>query len=178
MITAALEKIIIERQRQELLRMQGKFSWTCASPTVPNSDKLAVLAEEFGEVAREVTEALIDVKRYNSEHLVKELVQVAAVCVAWLEALEQSHVITAPEDVHYQIVVDKGPRPRPESGAKEIIDTFNKFGVGVMADRIVFLWPVPGQLERADALLLAAFLVSLAEQDNEFQEILKAVQNA
>ena len=46
----------------------------------PNTLKLTVLAEEFGEVARAILEE-------NFSNLKEELVQVAAVTVAWLESI-------------------------------------------------------------------------------------------
>jgi hypothetical protein len=52
----------------------------CSSDQVPVTVKLAVLAEEFGEVAR----AVLDCK---PDDLHRELVQVAAVAVAWLEGM-------------------------------------------------------------------------------------------
>jgi NTP pyrophosphatase (non-canonical NTP hydrolase) len=77
-----------ERYRQEQLREEGKFKYTCAARKgLSLSDKLAVLAEEFGEVARHVTEGIIDPKRVNREKLKKELIEVAAVAVAWAESL-------------------------------------------------------------------------------------------
>lgn len=75
-----LVEVVRERKRQEALKAAGKFPWTCAD-AAPASMKLAVLAEEFGEVARAVCE-----KDYKN--LREELVQTAAVCLAWLEALE------------------------------------------------------------------------------------------
>ncbi len=84
----ALRAVYRERMRQDDLKAAGKFHWTCAdSHGVHNSAKLAVLAEEFGEVSRLVVEELIESKRYDREKLHTELVQVAAVAVAWLEAL-------------------------------------------------------------------------------------------
>jgi len=53
----------------------------CSSPAVDYTVKVAVLAEEVGEVAR----AVLDVE--HTDRLRTELVQVAAVAVAWLEAL-------------------------------------------------------------------------------------------
>lgn len=91
-----LYEIRFERMRQEQLKAEGRFPWTC-SDTVADAKKLAVLAEEFGEASREVVEMLIhDDKRYTKtpqygEHrknLRKELVQIAAVCLAWLESYE------------------------------------------------------------------------------------------
>jgi NTP pyrophosphatase (non-canonical NTP hydrolase) len=75
------DAIFEERRRQEFLKSQGKFPWTCAD-AAPASMKLAVLAEEFGEVAKEVCDQRWDLLR-------DELVQVAAVCVAWLESMDQ-----------------------------------------------------------------------------------------
>lgn len=84
-----LAAIHLERARQERLRAEGKFPATCATPNgLSPEGKLAVLAEEFGEVARHVTEQLIDPARLDKGKLRKELVEVAAVCVAWAEALD------------------------------------------------------------------------------------------
>jgi len=97
-----LNEIGDERQRQEKLRREGKFLWTCAEPHKDNSQKLAVLAEEFGEIAKEVTEQIIELDKYRKEMLNhpkhrklariaalrKELIQVAAVCTAWVEGLD------------------------------------------------------------------------------------------
>lgn len=105
-----------ERARQEELKTNGKFTYTCADSDIPYSECLAVLAEEFGEVSREVTEHIISTRKYAADtklrtydarreehlavmpphreeyfrqHLLKELVQVAAVAVAWCERLER-----------------------------------------------------------------------------------------
>lgn len=95
-----------ERERQEELKRIGKFHWTCASVEVSNPEKLAVLAEEFGEAAREVNELII----HKGETLVylrmlklklrKELIETATVCVAWCEALdrEERNSFSFPED--------------------------------------------------------------------------------
>lgn len=72
--------IMEERRRQDFLKSQGRFPHTCAD-AMPTSIKLAVLAEEFGEVARAVCER-------DYVNLREELVQVAAVCVSWLEGLD------------------------------------------------------------------------------------------
>ncbi len=92
-----IEEVYKERQRQDKLRDEGKFAWTCASLDQSNDRKLSVLAEEFGEVAREVVEETISadkghrpdsqIIRSLRAQLRKELIQVAAVCVAWAESL-------------------------------------------------------------------------------------------
>lgn len=74
--------IAAERARQHD-KWGRAHSWgfgDCSSPDVAEPVKAAVLAEEVGEVAR----AMLD---GNREALRTELVQVAAVAVAWLESL-------------------------------------------------------------------------------------------
>lgn len=70
MTPAVLRAIEAERARQDA--RFGSHEW------VPDYLWLAILTEEVGEVARDLQERR-DVRR--------ELVQVAAVAVAWLEAL-------------------------------------------------------------------------------------------
>jgi NTP pyrophosphatase (non-canonical NTP hydrolase) len=100
----AYQDIFAERERQEKLKAEGKFLFTCADE-VDETVKLAVLAEEFGEVAKEVTELTImydkiiqgkitedDINTQeiqNYKKLRTELIQVAAVCVAWVEAIDR-----------------------------------------------------------------------------------------
>lgn len=85
MITEILGEVFEERTRQEQLVQAGKFDWTCADPNQPDVAKLPVLVEEVGEVAR----CLCDMAKDPEwrEKLREELVQVAAVAVAWVEAL-------------------------------------------------------------------------------------------
>lgn len=61
------------------------------------------------------------------------------------------------------------------------IDTTNKFLIGVQGDEIVALRPLPQRFSVEDALLLAAYLVALAEGSDRgvlFGETLKAVLEA
>jgi hypothetical protein len=53
------------------------------SPITPTVDRLAILGEEFGEVCRALT-----YDEGNPEHLKKELIQVAAMALAWAANLE------------------------------------------------------------------------------------------
>jgi hypothetical protein len=92
--TRILDEIRAERYRQECLKEEGKFPFTCASEVHDDTAKLPILAEEFGEVAREVCEAAIRMSEGNyrrvHEHrknLRKELIQLAAVAAAWAESL-------------------------------------------------------------------------------------------
>ena len=71
-----------ERTRQGVL-WSGQHDWgrgDCSSLDVAPIVKTAVLSEECGEVARAVLDKDLDGAR-------AELVQVAAVAVAWLESL-------------------------------------------------------------------------------------------
>ena len=77
-IFAAIED---ERARQAE-KWAGEHDWgigDCSSDLVNPSVKAAVLAEECGEVARAALDGTMDLR--------DELVQVAAVAVAWLEGL-------------------------------------------------------------------------------------------
>lgn len=85
-------KIATERDRQRRLFHTGKITFDCASTLPDPNRKLRVLTEEIGEVAQELDrlEALRDRRgeRFVLEDLETELVQVAAVAVAWLESLQ------------------------------------------------------------------------------------------
>jgi hypothetical protein len=79
----------VERERQQKLLKAGKFSFTCSSPAASPPQKYRVLFEEVGEVAKEVdllANAITgEICQEVIACLITELVQVAAVCVAWLE---------------------------------------------------------------------------------------------
>lgn len=84
-----------ERLRQEFLKQDGRFQFTCADVEMANGDRLAVLMEEVGETAQAVLElSLISHDRHDTT-LRKEIVQVAAVCVAWLEGLDNEDEMLA-----------------------------------------------------------------------------------
>lgn len=66
--------------RQDCLKSQGKFLHTPADEECPDFDRITMLVEEIGEVARAL-------QTNDIHNLREELVQVAAICVAWLEYL-------------------------------------------------------------------------------------------
>lgn len=78
MTDAILNQIRFERERQDALAEDGRWSGDRIA-TINDQHRLVVLVEEVGEVARAVQ---------GEGELREELVQVAAVAVAWLEALE------------------------------------------------------------------------------------------
>lgn len=57
------------------------------------------------------------------------------------------------------------------------IDTMNKFMVGIQGNEVVMLLPPPPRLSPDDAMLLAAYLVALAEHkaEHSFESVLEAV---
>jgi hypothetical protein len=80
--------IELERVRQDALRDMGKFDWTLADAgQYSPSDAIVVLGEEFGEISEVVCEGLSG-KPVDSGHLREEIIQLAACCVAWVEALD------------------------------------------------------------------------------------------
>ena len=86
-----LEQVFKERCRQEQLKRAGAFKHSCADSELNIFEKLAIMMEEVGEVAQ----AALQVNGLNSAHdsarnLKTELIQVAAVCVAWAECMEES----------------------------------------------------------------------------------------
>jgi hypothetical protein len=81
-IVTILWDIRHERKRQESLRESGKFKATCATrgaDQMSDHECNTVLGEEVGEVARAILERT---------DLRDELIQVAAVCVAWIERID------------------------------------------------------------------------------------------
>lgn len=61
--------------------------------------------------------------------------------------------------------------------AADEIDTSNKFMIGMHGDGLVFMRPVPRRMSQQEALLLAAWLVSIVGDDELWARTLKAVQN-
>jgi len=73
------DEIRTERTRQDTLAAAGRWGGESVA-TISDDRRLRVLVEEVGEVARALEE--------DDSQLRVELVQVAAVAVAWLEALD------------------------------------------------------------------------------------------
>ena len=79
-----------ERRRQIELFNTRQISFDVASPVPDEVRKYRVLLEEAGEVAQEIDnlEKTNHSRKQVRQNLITELIQVAAVAVAWLEALE------------------------------------------------------------------------------------------
>jgi hypothetical protein len=82
---AVRDSIRGERRRQADLIDAGTIPWDCASPDVPDVEKLPVLLEEVGEVARALLTGITTPA--DRAHLRDELIQAAAVAAAWAQAL-------------------------------------------------------------------------------------------
>lgn len=85
--------ILTEREHQEALKIAGKFRYTCADVEMVDTSRACVLTEETGEVCRAVL-SIFGLTKDTPEkasyfHLRRELVQVAAVAVAWIEGLDK-----------------------------------------------------------------------------------------
>jgi hypothetical protein len=89
-IEDSLAAVREEVNNQDTLARKGRFHGTHVMPSGPNAARLAVLSEEVGEVAHEVTEELMQPdESLFAARMYKELVQVAAVAVAWAAALRE-----------------------------------------------------------------------------------------
>lgn len=58
------------------------------------------------------------------------------------------------------------------------MDTFNKHMVGVQGDNIVIMMPPRGPMSKHEAMVFAAWIVTLADDDDKFAEVLMAVHNS
>ncbi len=80
-LTDVLDLVRLERNRQEGLRISGRFKHTAADADLLLPMALPVLVEEVGEVARAMCE------REAEDRIMEELIQVAAVAVGMCEAI-------------------------------------------------------------------------------------------
>jgi hypothetical protein len=80
------QRIRREREHQRDLFRRGRISFDVASPIIDVRRKFRVLAEEVGEVAHAIDQ--VENHGMVASNIKLELIQVAAVCVAWLESME------------------------------------------------------------------------------------------
>lgn len=81
--------IFEERKRQEELKAQGRFQLSCADTGISHMENYSVLGEEVGEVGHVLNESLGSNGVFDLLKLQTELIQVAAVAVAWLEKVDR-----------------------------------------------------------------------------------------
>ena len=78
-----------ERKRQLLMQQQGRFTYTLSDDAMTDFERVACIAEELGEVSRNCLRraGLATDGDESDAALRKELSQVAALAVAWMERL-------------------------------------------------------------------------------------------
>lgn len=91
-VSRVLVDVSNERARQEAKcaakRAEG-FPWrSLADPLCTDERRIATLGEEFGEVCREISDAGGD-GREPGPNLRVELIQLAALAVAWIEHIDE-----------------------------------------------------------------------------------------
>lgn len=83
----ALTDVAWERTKQNRYRDAGRFEYTAADDTT-DFHKLAMLVEEVGEVSRELQK-----ERVECQDLYMELIQVAAIALAWCEWINRETML-------------------------------------------------------------------------------------
>ena len=97
-------RILLERQRQEKLKAEGRFPYTAADD-IPLLAKNGILGEEAGEVST----ACLNYEGFSRDYepnglteIHKELIQVAAVALAFLEGISDEFGQPLEEQVYAQ----------------------------------------------------------------------------
>ena len=81
----AFSPLTVNAVTAEFIRAQVKHQGrTPADPAMSDGERLMILVEEIGEVAHALTYDTPD----DTDQLVKELIQVAAMALAWVEGIE------------------------------------------------------------------------------------------
>lgn len=91
-LAVASDHINDEVYRQDQLARAGKFGGTHVMPGGTDLERLAVLAEEFGEVSIEVCKGIEVDGQIRRPGLRDELIQTAAVCLAWIAAIDEGRL--------------------------------------------------------------------------------------
>lgn len=73
--------MLLERARQDKLKAEGRFRYVLSDFDCPNDVRLACLLEELAEVGK----ALMGDAIQDAGDLEKELMQLGALTIAWLE---------------------------------------------------------------------------------------------
>lgn len=85
----AMALVFKERQRQLVLKDQGRFKYTPSDDGLTDWQRLGMVLEECAEVARNLLarDGLVQDGDVEDAALLTELSQVAALSVAWMERL-------------------------------------------------------------------------------------------
>ncbi len=86
--TLAEVRLAVQRQAAACVsaRGDGRYWWPAGSPRLLPEQSFAILAEEVGEVARELCEARAR-REPPGLNLRAELIQIAAIAVAWADLI-------------------------------------------------------------------------------------------
>jgi hypothetical protein len=84
----ALSPLTLDAIQAEATRAHLKHGEHSMLSPKPDDRRYAILAEEAGEVAKELNDAAIGGRPADRGKLVRELIQVAAMAASWVEALE------------------------------------------------------------------------------------------
>jgi len=88
-IASVQEEVTREVARQFELKAEGRFKHSIGDAEMTPAQKLAVLTEEVGEVARAALEREGLVNDKHDSDLRTELIQVAACAVAWVACMDR-----------------------------------------------------------------------------------------
>lgn len=85
----AMALIATERRRQHRLKKEGRFKYTPSDDELNDWQRYGMISEEMGEVARNLLarDDLVSDGDKSNDELLKELSQVAALTLAWIERL-------------------------------------------------------------------------------------------
>lgn len=87
--TNVFHGVFLEMKRQQRLKEEGRFKYTCRDPEMSHPERITVLMEEVGEAARAVLELGDLANDKHNANLRKELIQVAAVALSWVEGMDE-----------------------------------------------------------------------------------------
>ncbi len=91
-VAKVMDEIMTEIDRQDDLARLGKFGGTHVMPGGTDLERLAVLAEEFGELSIEVCKGIEKGRQVRRPGLREEAKQVAAVAAAWVVAIDEGRL--------------------------------------------------------------------------------------
>lgn len=74
-----------EMERQDSLKLAGKFKYTLDDKEMTNLVRAACITEECGEISKAVL-AFEGLAPDDEANIKEELIQVAALCIKWLES--------------------------------------------------------------------------------------------
>ena len=91
--------VMKERHKQENRKKEGAFKYTLSDEAMDNFERLTCIEEEVGEIARAIlVESGLATDTLGNHTADDEIIQVLALCFAWLESHTVEHLMTANEN--------------------------------------------------------------------------------